>query len=94
MKRSRFKINWFNIVVCILSGYFIYTFIGQQMQINSLDREVQNTRLQIEALNEEAKKLTEERERLNSTAYIEKIAREELGLVKPGEVPYVQIKNN
>ena len=27
--------------------------------------------------------------KLNSPAYVEKIAREQLGLVKPGEVPYI-----
>ncbi|CQR72945.1 hypothetical protein SpAn4DRAFT_3405 [Sporomusa ovata] len=33
--------------------------------------------------------LIAEKEKLSTAAYIEKVAREQLGLVKPGEVPYI-----
>ncbi len=35
-------------------------------------------------------KLEEEKKQLQTPEAIEKVAREELGLVKPGEVPYVR----
>ena len=41
-------------------------------------------------LNKEKEELEAEKEALNDPKYIEKKAREDLGLVKPGEVPYVK----
>jgi len=38
--------------------------------------------------------LNDERTKLNKPTYIEKIAREELGLVKPGEIPYIPAGKN
>jgi len=33
--------------------------------------------------------MVDEKKHLASPTYVEKIAREQLGLVKPGEVPYI-----
>ena len=43
----------------------------------------------IAELEQSNKSLADEKSKLSSPAYVEKIAREELGLVKPGEVPYI-----
>lgn len=37
-------------------------------------------------INEE---LSREKDNLNKLEYVEKVAREELGMTKPGEVPYI-----
>ncbi len=73
----------------IMAGYFCYVIILQQTELYKIRREmdVVNTRLaEAEGVN---KNLTAEKEKLSMTEYIEKIAREQLGLVKPGEVPYI-----
>lgn len=73
----------------IMAGYFCYVIILQQTELYKIRREMDavNTRLaEAEGVN---KNLTAEKEKLSMTEYIEKIAREQLGLVKPGEVPYI-----
>ena len=45
---------------------------------------------QLEELKEENAKLEAEKEELSKPSNIESIARKELGLVKPGEMPYVK----
>lgn len=37
-------------------------------------------------------RLTKEKDGLNTLTHIEKLAREELGMVKPGEIPYISPK--
>ncbi|HMA59887.1 MAG TPA: septum formation initiator family protein [Halanaerobiales bacterium] len=54
-------------------------------RLNSLQQQVQN---QIE----ENKELKEEIERVRSPEYVEKVAREELGLVKPGEILLIPVE--
>ncbi|MBR1552491.1 MAG: septum formation initiator family protein [Schwartzia sp.] len=69
--------------------WFGYTFCVQQSQLNEVaeDRAVEVTRL------EEAKKrnaaLKEERDGLDKPEYIEKVAREELGMTRHDEMPYI-----
>ena len=46
-------------------------------------------RARMQELEQANKALTEEKVKLSNPAYLEKLAREELGLVKPGEVPYI-----
>lgn len=42
----------------------------------------------------ETKKLMQIKEKYNSNEYIEKIAREKLGYVKPGEKIYIDVNKN
>jgi cell division protein FtsL len=63
--------------------------ILQQTELYKIRREMDavNTRMaEAEGVN---KSLAAEKEKLSMTEYIEKVAREQLGLVKPGEVPYI-----
>ena len=57
-------------------------------QIIAQDRQVENTRSQLDTLVAENEALEAEIDALQTEAEIERIAREELGLVRPGEVGY------
>ncbi|HHW31415.1 MAG TPA: septum formation initiator family protein [Clostridiaceae bacterium] len=78
----------------LVTGFFIYfiiTLIEQQRIINFKNNEAKNIRAKIQSemqLNEELKKF---KENLYSDEYIEKIAREKLGMVKPGEKIFFDI---
>ena len=87
--RSKYRVKWFRIFLIALSGYFIYMCIGQQSQLASIRRETQSTRMQLEQLQQANTTLADERNSLYDPKYVEKLAREELGLVKPGEIPYL-----
>ncbi|HWR09451.1 septum formation initiator family protein [Sporomusa sp.] len=89
-KRKKTKrFSWFRLCILIMAGYFCYMIILQQTELYKIRREMDavNTRMaEAEGVN---KNLAAEKEKLSMTEYIEKVAREQLGLVKPGEVPYI-----
>jgi cell division protein FtsB len=87
--RPKYRVKWFRLFLIALSGYFIYLCVGQQSQLASIRRETQSTRMQLEQLQQANVTLNEERNALQDLKYVEKLAREELGLVKPGEIPYL-----
>ncbi len=91
-QRPKYRLKWFRLVVVGLIVYFAYLSFGQQSQINAINQELEATKAKLAEADKRHAELTEERNRLNDRTYIEKLAREELGLVKPGEVPYVPAK--
>lgn len=93
-RQSKIRFKWFRFVVLMLVGYFAYLFISQQSQIIAINREAEVTRIQLEQAMKVNNELIEERNRLNTLSYVEKLAREELGLVKPGETPYIPSGKN
>ncbi|MCE5287244.1 MAG: septum formation initiator family protein [Pelosinus sp.] len=86
-RRVRFK--WFRFILMGLFIYCVYLTIGQHHQLNAICRETDNTRARLEEANKTKAALLDERTRLNDRSYIEKLAREDLGLVRPGEAPFI-----
>lgn len=89
----KYRIRWFRLTMLAVVGYCLYVLAGQQVELNAVNREAEATRNRVEQLKQANQTLTDEKARLSTPAYVEKIAREELGLVKPGEVPYIPEKN-
>ncbi|MBI5870589.1 MAG: septum formation initiator family protein [Actinobacteria bacterium] len=52
-------------------------------------RLIQSEQAKTESLRSQRDKLQYEKDSLQSTAYVEQVARRDLGMVKPGEQPYV-----
>jgi cell division protein FtsL len=73
----------------LTAAYFIFLAVGQQFELYTIQHETYSLRGRIAELEQSNKALADEKAKLSSPAYVEKIAREELGLVKPGEVPYI-----
>lgn len=87
--RVKRKFSWFRLLLTVLVFYFGYVGVQQQIHISNIEteKETANVRLaEAQKLNQE---LREEKQRLRQAVYVEKVAREELGLVKPGEMPYI-----
>ncbi|MGB9812652.1 MAG: FtsB family cell division protein [Thermovenabulum sp.] len=87
MKGPKFKIR--HILLLLFVFYFISTLIFQQLKLIELKREEENLKASINEALQEKQRLMKEIELLNDKSYIEKIAREQLRLVKPGEFIYV-----
>ncbi|MDD4602079.1 Cell division protein FtsL [bioreactor metagenome] len=95
MPRSRkLRIKWFRLAAFFIAGYFLYLIIGQQSQLSVIETEHKAAQQRLEQAAQTNAALIEERNQLSTPAYIEKIAREELGLVKPGEIPYIPAAKN
>lgn len=92
--KGKYRIRWFRLSMLVIVGYCLYVLVGQQAELNAVNREADLARTRLQQLQQTNQALTEEKARLSTSAYIEKLAREELGLVKPGEVPYVPAGKN
>ena len=92
-RRRKLRIKWFRLAMFAVAGYFIYLLVGQHGQLNAIEAESKAAQQRLEQVTKLNSTLTEEKKQLNNPTYVEKLAREELGLVKPGEVPYIPAKN-
>ncbi|MDE2893308.1 MAG: septum formation initiator family protein [Chloroflexota bacterium] len=66
-------------------GFVVFSGVEGLVQANSLDDRIASTQAEIEELRRDADQLAALVAWLDSDAYIERIAREDLGMVRPGE---------
>lgn len=89
MKKARRRIDWFPFVLLLILIYFGYVLAHQQTRMNELSQDTLAAQQRLEAVQMENQKLKQEVELLDDPSYIEKTAREELGMTKKGEMPYI-----
>lgn len=79
--------------ICIIAIaiYVVYTLVSQQKSLNAYAREGKEYSNQIEEAKQTTEELTETLQSLNSTDYIEDIARERLDMYLPNERVYIDI---
>ena len=87
------KQRWGWALAVVLLGALALTVSGilPFRQLVSQQRQIDNTQDQLAALERENDLLSEDIEMLGTDAEIERIAREQYGLVRPGEVAYVVV---
>jgi len=86
----RSKIVW--ALILILIFYIVFLFSDKYARTLQLKEDIKRLESQIEELENKNKNLSEKVELLKSEKYIEKIAREKLGLTKPDEILIKGIK--
>lgn len=79
------------ILFIIITAYIISIFISQQKMLNTYRADIQTYEAKKEAEMESKEELLAMKENLNSTEYIEKVAREKLGMYLPNERVYIDI---
>lgn len=89
--KKKLRINRFIIIAVLI--YFIYTLVSQQQTLNSYKQEASTYSNQIEEANEKNEELKNVKNNINSTEYIENMAREKLGMYLPNERVYIDITN-
>ncbi|MEA2023064.1 MAG: septum formation initiator family protein [Actinomycetota bacterium] len=87
------KQRWGWVLAVVLLGALALTVSGifPFRQLVSQQRQIEHTQEQLAALESENQVLVEDIEMLSTDAEIERIAREQYGLVRPGEVGYVVV---
>ena len=85
------KINITRIFFIAFAIYVVYTLVSQQKLLNAYAKEDKDYRNQIEQANEMKEELSETLQSLNSTEYIEQIARDKLDMYLPNEKVYIDI---
>lgn len=82
----------FGILLVIVFLFAVYKFYENYRDMRELKDKIMELEGNIANAREEKGKLEEELENVNNPEYIEKIAREELGLVKPGELLIIPVE--
>ncbi len=77
------------ILIFLLVSYFFGMLISQQVKIGEKEEEIEKLKAEITATVNESERLKEEIANAESRETIERIAREELGLIYPDERKFV-----
>jgi cell division protein DivIC len=89
MKKARsFPLALFIIIIVSVS-YGAFVISSNLSQRNEKLAEISYKKQKVEQLNGDINKLNKEIKQSSSIKYVEKVAREELGMVKPKEVVYI-----
>ena len=88
-KKRKRKIRVFHIIVFAFVLYFVYTLYDQQIQMNKYDSQIEMYTSDIKSKTELKEYYSGQKVNINSDEYIEKIARESLGYVKPYEKIFI-----
>ncbi len=87
-KPAKFHISWFGLLLVAIIVYFSSILVSQQAHLHQLDSDQAEAEARLETARRENAQLKQEKEDLGRLDYIEKIAREELGMTRHGELPY------
>jgi cell division protein FtsL len=70
---------------CIV--FFVFSYIRQSVTMNRIQKEIDSKQSQLDEVKQKNERLQDEVEKINSDSsdYLEKLARERLGMIKPGE---------
>ena len=79
------------LLVLALLCYLAVTFTSQFGRLAVMQQDVRNIKQQIDELEQKNNTLREELRKAQSDSYIEKTAREKLGLIKPNETRVVPV---
>ncbi|MEW6523971.1 MAG: septum formation initiator family protein [Bacillota bacterium] len=81
----------------LLSGVLLvlcFSLAGRTLEVMYAKREVARLKADIAVYEMKRQTLLAHIEMLQDDAYIERVARDELGLVKPGEIQYFTVRSN
>lgn len=76
-------------VVLAATVYVVFTLVSQQFEIVAAKEALAAVESEIQSQQELAQQLEEKKQLVNTDEYIEKLAREKLGLVRPDEIIFV-----
>ncbi len=83
MRNGKIKIK--TLAVLTILGVFIIAFVRQELTMKRLNKNIATKNEELQQLQDENVKLQDEVERVNSDSYIERLARERLGMIRSGE---------
>lgn len=90
-KRRKTRKAIFIIAVFTFLTYFSYNFLYTKKTISSMEYELNELKGEIEELSNENKELSNFKDEVDNIEYVEKIAREKLGMIKKGEKIFIDI---
>lgn len=86
--KKRKGFNWFALMMLVVFAYFGTVLTSQQLHLSHVEENQRVADKKLEAAQTENEALRKQYAELQNLDNIEKIAREDLGLAKDGELPY------
>ena len=86
--RKRNGFNWFALVMFAMIAYFATVLVSQQVHLSHVNESQRLADKRLEAAKATNEKLRRELAELQDINNIERLAREDLGFTKEGEMPY------
>ena len=87
-KKEKKGFNWFALMMFVVVTYFVVILVSQQVHLAHVSESQYIADKRLEAAKAENDRLRKQCEELQDVSNIERIAREDLGLAKEGELPY------
>lgn len=81
--------GWWRLMIVGVIIFIAACYISPVRAYVEKSRLIQSEQAKTESLRSQRDQLQFEKDSLQSTAYVERVARRDLGMVKPGEQPYV-----
>ncbi|HHT27749.1 MAG TPA: septum formation initiator family protein [Firmicutes bacterium] len=88
-RQKRVTPRFFAFVACVMFIFLVFSYATAFWRIREVEQRILTVKSRMTAVSARNEQLRNELERVTSDAYIEEVAREELGLVKPGETAWV-----
>lgn len=88
-KKSNRRLNILFLISTFITIVLVVTFVRQRIKIANLNKEYQLLQAEQENMKNQIDDLVKEIKEVNSLEYIEKKAREDLGMIKKDETIYV-----
>ena len=86
--KQRKGINWFFVLMFVVVAYFATVLVSQQVHLSHVGESKRIADKRLDAAKAENEKLQKQLAELQDLNNIERLAREDLGLAKNGEMPY------
>ena len=86
--KKRKSFNWFALFMFVVLAYFGTVLVSQQVHLAHVGESQYMADKRLERAKTENEKLRKEYESLQNLENIERLAREDLGMAKNGELPY------
>jgi cell division protein FtsL len=90
-KQKKGKFRLIHFIILFLLIYVVIVFNHQRKLLKNLDAKKKMNEAKIEELKKDIEALNKEIESSGTLEFVEKVARDELGMVKPREIIYVDI---
>lgn len=85
------NIKWGLLIFVAFMVYFLHVMADQQKILNSKEKMLNNMQAKVQEETKINEELKNQKEILETDEFVEKVAREKLGMVKPGERIFIDI---
>lgn len=89
--KKKYKVDYLRVILVVALILFSITFTKQQLKLNEYNVQINNIEQDIAESREKISELKSIENMANDSEYIEQIARNELGLVKPYEKVFIDV---